>query len=143
MNTVSGVNRDDMVEGIDLAWFGIDAPSIPCLSIAYQMAQKLHACTDPYDGDGQQENDRVRDLVDLWLQKPLLDTNGLADVRAAVVDTFDRRAKHALPPAPVVTDTWRRDYPKVSQEVIGSPVTVEAAAEYVTGLIKRVDAARP
>jgi hypothetical protein len=143
IDSVSGVNRDDIVEGIDLGWFGIDAPPIPCLSIAYQMAQKLHACTDPYDGEGQQENDRVRDLVDLWFLESLLDTQGLADVRAAVVDTFDRRAKHAWPPAPVVTDTWQRDYPKVAQEVIGSSATVEAAAEYVTGLINRVDAARP
>jgi hypothetical protein len=80
--------------------------------------------------------------VDLWLLESLLDTHGLADVRAAVVDTFDRRAKHAWPPAPVVTETWRRDYPKVAQEVIGSPATVEAAAEYVAGLIERVDSAR-
>jgi hypothetical protein len=143
MDSVSGVNRDDIVEGIDLGWFGIDAPPIPCLSIAYQMAQKLHACTDPYDGEGRQENDRVRDLVDLWLLESLLDTNGLADVRAAAFDTFDRRAKHAWPPTPVVTDTWRRDYPKIAQEVNGSPTTVEAATEYVMGLIKRVDAARP
>jgi hypothetical protein len=46
-------------------------------------------------------------------------------------------------PTPVINNTWRRDYPKVAQEVIGSPVTVEAAAEYVTGLITQVDAARP
>jgi hypothetical protein len=143
MDAVSGLNRDDIVDGIDLGWFGIDAPPIPCLSIAYQMAQKLHACTDPYDGEGQKQNDRVRDLVDLWLLESLLDTNGFRQVRAAAVDTFDRRAKHAWPPTPVVTDTWRRDYPKVAQEVGGSPTTVEAAAEYVTSLIKRVDAARP
>ena len=142
MDPVSGVNRDDIVEGIDLGWFGIDAPPIPCLSIAYQMAQKLHACTDPYDGEGQQENDRVRDLVDLWLLESLPDTNGLVEVRAAAIDTFERRAKHVWPPTPVVNDTWRRDYPKVAQEVIGSPETVEAAAEYVTGLITRVDASR-
>jgi Nucleotidyl transferase AbiEii toxin, Type IV TA system len=49
MDSVSGVDRDDIVEGIDLGWFGIDAPPIPCLSIAYQMAQKLHPCTDPHD----------------------------------------------------------------------------------------------
>ncbi len=143
MDSVSGVNRDDIVDGIDLGWFGIDAPPIPCLSIAYQMAQKLHACTDPYDGEGQHENDRVRDLVDLWLLESLLETNGLADVRAAVIDTFDRRAKHAWPPTPVITDAWRRDYLRLAQEVAGSPATVEAAAEYVMGLIKRVDNARP
>ncbi len=52
MDAVSGVNRDDIVDGIDLGWFGIEAPPIPCLSIAYQMAQKLHDCTDPNDGEG-------------------------------------------------------------------------------------------
>jgi hypothetical protein len=65
------------------------------------------------------------------LLESLLGMNGLADVRAAVIDTFDRRAKQAWPPIPVVT------------AVIGSAATVKAAAEYVMGLIKRVDAARP
>lgn len=35
---------------------------IYCLSLRYQIAQKIHACTDPLDGE--RPNDRARDLVD-------------------------------------------------------------------------------
>jgi hypothetical protein len=103
------------------------------------MAQKLHACTDPYDGAGQRGNDRVRDIVDLWLLEPLLGANGHRDLRTAVIETFNRRQKHLWPPAVVPTDQWRRDYPKLAAEVAGAPPKVEAAVEYLEGLIDRVD----
>ena len=140
LDGLSGRGHDDLIGGIDLAWFGIDAPAIPCLSIPVQMAQKLHACTDPYDGAGR-ENDRVRDLADLWLLEALLPDGGLPDVRLAAVDTFARRAKHSWPPTPVVNDTWRRDYPKVAAEVRGAPTSVDDAAAYVADLIARIQAA--
>jgi hypothetical protein len=76
---LDGVGAADMVDGIDLGFFGLDAPPIPCMSIPLQMAQKLHACTDPYDGEGR-ENDRARDLVDLWLLEALLPPDSLAEV---------------------------------------------------------------
>ena len=49
---------DDLIDAIDLGWFRIETLPIPCLSIPVQMAQKLHACTDVYEG-GVRENDRV------------------------------------------------------------------------------------
>ncbi len=140
LDGLSGAGHDDLIDGIDLGWFGIDAPSIPCLSIAVQMAQKLHACTDQYDGEGR-ENDRARDLADLWLLESLLSAGGLAEVRTEAIDTFQRRAKHAWPPTPVITNTWRKDYPKIAAEVAGAPATVEEATDYVVGLIARVDQA--
>ena len=143
LDGISGTGHDDILDGIDLGWFGIDAPPIPCLSIAYQMAQKIHACTDPYAGDEGRENDRVRDLVDLWLLESLLDFSQLVDVRDAAVETFARRAKHSWPPKVVITDTWRRDYPKVAGEVEGAPETVDDAAAYVSDLIQRIFATRP
>ena len=138
LDGLSGRDGDDMVDAIDLGWFGIDAPAIPCLSIPVQMAQKLHACTDPYEG-AERQNDRVRDLVDLWLLEALLPDGGLSDVRVAAVDTFDRRAKHRWPPSIVINDTWRRDYPKIAAEVRGAPANVDDAAAYVAGLIDRVE----
>lgn len=140
LDGLSGAGHDDLIVRIDLGWFGIDAPSIPCLSIPVQMAQKLHACTDQYDGEGR-ENDRVRDLADLWLLESLLPEGGLAEVRAAAIDTFERRGKHAWQPTPVITETWRDDYPKIAAEVPSAPRTVDEAAAYVVELIARVDQA--
>lgn len=140
IDSLPDAGRFELIEGVDLGWFGLDAPPIPCLSIPIQMAQKLHACTDPYDGEGR-ENDRVRDLADLWLLESLLPEGGLVEVRAAAIDTFGRRAKHAWPPTPVVNDTWRRDYPKIAAEVPGAPASVEEAASYLNDLIDRVSRA--
>lgn len=138
LDGTSGVGRDELIDGVDLGWFGIEAPAIPCLSIPVQMAQKLHACTDPYDGEGR-ENDRVRDLVDLWLLESLLPEGGLAEVRAAALDTFERRQKQSWPATPRITNAWRSDYPKIAAEVPGAAATVEEAAAYVVGLIARIE----
>ena len=137
LDGLSGAGHDDLIDGIDLGWFGIDAPSIPCLSIPVQMAQKLHACTDQYEGEGR-ENDRVRDLTDLWLLESLLPDGGLAEVRAAALVTFERRAKHPWPPTLVITAAWRKDYPKIAAEVPGAPATVDQAAAHVEDLIVRI-----
>jgi Nucleotidyl transferase AbiEii toxin, Type IV TA system len=136
---LDGLAGADMVDGIDLGFFGLEVPAIPCMSIPLQMAQKLHACTDPYEGEGR-ENDRTRDLVDLWLLEALLPADSLVDVRVAAVETFARRAKHDWPPVPTITETWRTDYPKLAAEVVGAPRTVEDAAKYVTDLIRRIEA---
>jgi hypothetical protein len=119
-NRLLSAGHHDEVDGATAQWFGFRPPPIPCLSIPYQMAQKLHACTDPYDGTGQRGNDRVRDIVDLWLLEPLLAVHDHRDLRTAVIDTFDRRAKHSWPPAVVPTDNWQRDYPKLAAEVPGA-----------------------
>jgi Nucleotidyl transferase AbiEii toxin, Type IV TA system len=100
-NRLLSAGHHDEVDGATAQWFGFRPPPIPCLSIPYQMAQKLHACTDPYDGTGQRGNDQVRDIVDLWLLEPLLAVHDHRDLRTAVIDTFDRRAKHSWPPAVV------------------------------------------
>lgn len=139
-DALSAAHHDE-VETTAAEWFGFQPPPIPCLSIPYQMAQKLHASTDPYCGEGQHGNDRVRDIVDLWLLEPLLGPDGHRDVRNAVLETFHRRNRHQWPPAVEPTDQWRRDYPKLAAEVVGSPPDVEVAADYLKGLIDRVDAA--
>jgi len=51
-----------------LAHFGITTPPrTAAIVMDYQVAQKLHACTDPHTAE--HPNDRVRDVVDLHLLK--------------------------------------------------------------------------
>ncbi len=72
-------------DDIYLATFSIESPGlVPCLDVPYQIAQKLHACTEPRP-DG---NDRVRDLIDIWLLEALLEPEQLAEVRVAAIETF-------------------------------------------------------
>ena len=77
-------------------FFGITTPDhLSGIAMAYQVAQKLHACTDP-DDPPEFLNDRVRDVVDLLLIRDRF-YGGLAaiDVRAACVDVFSARAAEA------------------------------------------------
>lgn len=81
-----------------LAGFGLPSPDrIASLSMSYQIAQKIHACTDPHDPPAF-VNDRARDVVDLLLLKELAETTQhppLDEVRHAVEDVFSARAEDA------------------------------------------------
>lgn len=125
-------------EGIVLAAFEIDPPRlVPCLETPYQIAQKLHACTEPHP-DG---NDRVRDLIDIWLLEALLTRDDLPAVRAAALDTFARRAKHTWPPTVIPSPSWEHDYPLLIRDHPDAPSDLSGAISYLTDLIYRIDQA--
>ena len=73
------------------------------LGVHYQIAQKLHACTEiPAEGT----NPRVHDLYDILLLAGLAERTGFARTRAACEDTFAHRNRHAWPPALPEWDDW-------------------------------------
>ncbi|MDI3331823.1 MAG: nucleotidyl transferase AbiEii/AbiGii toxin family protein [Micrococcus sp.] len=90
--------RPEEIAAPSLAGFGLPTPDgIASLSMAYQIAQKVHACTDPHDPPAAL-NDRARDVVDLLLLRDLSDTAGEPtprEVRAAIEDVFAARAAEA------------------------------------------------
>lgn len=109
-------------------FFGITTPDhLSGIAMAYQVAQKLHACTDP-DDPPEFLNDRVRDVVDLLLIRDRF-YGGLAaiDVRAACVDVFSARAAEASevgqpvrrwpPVLAVPNEEWVRAYPALAESV--------------------------
>lgn len=109
-------------------FFGIPTPDhLSGIAMAYQVAQKLHACTDP-DDPPEFLNDRVRDVVDLLLIRDRF-YGGLAaiDVRAACVDVFSARAAEASevgqpvrrwpPVLAVPNEEWARAYPALAESV--------------------------
>lgn len=81
-----------------LAGFGLPSPDhLTSLSMAYQIAQKIHACTDPHDPPAF-VNDRARDVIDLLLLRDLIETTQhptRGEVRSAVEDVFTARAAEA------------------------------------------------
>jgi hypothetical protein len=116
-------------------------PDVPCLSVRYQIAQKLHACTDPLDG--QRPNDRAHDLADLILLEELLDDNELGDVRAACIDVFNVRAKHPWPPALVPPDHWPALWTAIVDQDDFPVTALIDAVERVRTLISRIEATTP
>lgn len=76
---------------------------IHVLGVHYQIAQKLHACTEvPAEG----VNARVHDLYDILLLESLAREDGLAKTRAACEATFAERAKHSWPPVMADWEDW-------------------------------------
>ena len=81
------------------------AGDVVVLSVHYQIAQKLHACTEvPAEGS----NPRVHDIYDILLLAGIVESARLAQTRAACEDTFTHRGKHAWPPALPAWDDWEQ-----------------------------------
>jgi len=85
---------------------GLPAPDpIPCLALPYQVAEKLHACTDPLAGE--RANDRVSDLMDLILIRDLSPDLDVAATKRACMAVFTERSTHPWPP--VVSSSPQRE----------------------------------
>ncbi|MGH2834115.1 MAG: nucleotidyl transferase AbiEii/AbiGii toxin family protein, partial [Solirubrobacteraceae bacterium] len=126
---------------ISLADFNLTSPKqVACLSLRYQIAQKIHAVTEkPADG---RPNLRHWDLIDLILLRGL-GGDELPRVRDACVRIFDSRGTHDWPPMLDVPDPWqepyRRDASEIGQAV---PSDVQGAAHVVAEFIAAIDTAR-
>lgn len=123
----------DRVAAIPLDHLGLEGVDrVPCVSVRYQMAQKLHACTE-------RENDRSRDLIDLLLLRGMLDADDLPRVREACIEIFELRAKHAWPPTVAVFEAWRESFPREATD-LGFPIEdVDQAATAVQDLVAEID----
>ena len=124
---------------VGIGEFGLDGPEeVACLSLRFQVAQKLHAVTEQPPG---RENLRFWDLIDLMLLEELLGDD-LAGVREAAEAVFVARGTHEWPPELVVPESWREPYARAASEIDADlPPDVDQAAERVRALIARIAAA--
>ena len=127
----------DRIPGRPLDSLGLDAPiEVPCVSVRYQMAQKLHACTELPPPD--RHNDRFRDLIDLLLLEELVSARDWAAVRAACEELFQLRNMHVWPPTVTIFDSWPQGYRVLATE-LGFPIgDVHEAGEAVQRLVSRI-----
>jgi hypothetical protein len=127
-----------LLEAISIEHFGLIGPdTVRCLSIRYQIAQKLHACTEVFP-DGR-ENDRFRDLIDLLLLRAL--DPGVVAIRDACVDIFASRATHSWPPALTPPTTWAEPYARLARELEFAVVDLDEAIVAVREFIAEIDEA--
>ncbi|MDR2620173.1 MAG: nucleotidyl transferase AbiEii/AbiGii toxin family protein [Propionibacteriaceae bacterium] len=135
-----------------LAGFGLPTPDyLVGLAMRYQIAQKVHAATDPHEPPVY-VNERARDVVDLLLIKALVDDTGeptLAAIREAIRDIFSVRAaeaqvlKRLVRPWPVrlvAYPHWRESFDKAAAAT-GLMMTLEDAVGLVNVWLDEVDAA--
>jgi hypothetical protein len=127
----------DHVPAKSLDHVGLTGPeTVPCISVRWQTAQKLHACTETLD---DRENDRFRDLLDLQLLADLISDDEWADVRAACIEVFDGRAKHAWPPGVTVYESWEAGYRSLAGETGYAVTDLYEAADAVRRMIAVID----
>lgn len=119
----AGIGRDrELIEPPPLVGFGLPDPDVLVgIAMRFQIAQKLHAVSDPHEPPGS-INDRARDVVDLLLLRDLIATTGmpaLPEVREAAVAVFEARAAEAAklgrptrnwPPTLAAYAHWKDDY---------------------------------
>jgi hypothetical protein len=130
-----------VLAAVDITDFGLHGPErVACLSLRFQIAQKLHAVTEvPADGG---VNLRYWDLIDLLLLQPLVHDD-LARVREACSETFALRGTHGWPALLDAPESWRDPYRADATRLAADlPVDVEAAATEVRELIAQIDRAR-
>lgn len=137
----SVVGDVDLVTAVSLDPVRLTGPDhIPCLSLRYQVAEKLHACSDPLDG--LRENDRVWDLMDLILIEDLSPVGAdLAAVRAACVDVFEQRDRHPWPPVISPSKSWPLAWERLVAEHDFEVVSLDDAVDHVNAFIERVESA--
>lgn len=132
-----------------LSAFGIPTPdSLVGLQLSYQVAQKIHAASDPHDPP-EYINERARDLVDLvLLHSMILETEEPSEdeLKAAIVDIFDARAAEAratgrnprlLPASIFAYPHWEKDYLKTAQSV-GVGLSMEDAATLINKWLETI-----
>lgn len=113
--------------------------AVPCMTLPWQVAQKIHACTDPVDKP--RTNDRAHDLVDLQLLEALMVDEPLDETRAACVAVFAARGKHAWPPVVVAQPHWGPIYVRALEALteLGLAPDVDRAIERVQSFIDRIE----
>jgi Nucleotidyl transferase AbiEii toxin, Type IV TA system len=100
------IHEPESVPALSVSEFGLTGPTeVVCLSLRYQIAQKIHACTQRFP---DRENERVHDLIDLQLMEELIED--YSRVKTACIEIFDLRGTHSWPPTLTIEPTWPDTY---------------------------------
>jgi len=142
----------EAVEPTPLDRFGLPDPDVLVgIAMRFQIAQKLHAASDPHNPP-QFVNDRARDVPDLLLLRDLARRTGAptpVEIKAAGIAVFDARAVEAIqlgyparhwPPVVTAYPHWPEDYRRAAESA-GIDLTLEKAVTEVNIWVAEIDAA--
>lgn len=132
----SATNPERVALAFDLSHVNLSTPSsIAFLPLRYQIAQKLHACTERFE---DRDNLRVRDLADLMLLRTLCE--GSAEpTRRACLEIFELRGLHAWPPAITPEPGWTLEWNNLTRDE-GIATSLAVALSEVEDLVRVIDA---
>jgi hypothetical protein len=126
----------ELVAAFDLQGaFGIEGPTaLPCLSLPYHLAHKLHAVTRP--DSLEYPNDRAQDLIDLLIfRNELTSPTHRTRLRLACADVFGGRSTHPWPPEFKPPERWTEPFARMANELTLEPANLHEASEEIRQLI--------
>lgn len=142
-------DEQEIIESPPLGGFGLPDPdALVGIAMRFQIAQKLHAVSDPHEPPDS-INDRARDVVDLLLLRDLIAAAGrptLTEVRDAGVAVFEARAAEAAelgrpmrawPPTIPAHRHWTEDYARAAASG-GIGLSLDAAVAEVNAWIAMI-----
>lgn len=142
-------DEQEAIEPPPLSGFGLPDPeALAGITMRFQIAQKIHAVSDPHEPPGS-INDRARDLVDLILLRDLVlatDSPTLAEIHGGCIAVFQARAdeagemgrpQRAWPPTVTGHGHWHDDYKRVASSG-GVDLTLDQAVDRVNGWITEI-----
>jgi hypothetical protein len=110
---------------------------VAVMNVHYQIAQKLHACTEiTVDAPNQ----RVHDLYDILLLADLARADGLMKTNSACLATFSHRAKQTWPPVLQQSSDWNLIWDRLDIPT-ASGLTYQIARDAIEKLIDEIDRA--
>jgi hypothetical protein len=126
---------DPQVAGLAELGLPVTSP-VRCLSMAEQVAQKLHACTSPNAAG------RARDVLDILLVEML---QGLDYVRAAdaAQRVFASRATHAFPPEFNIPTEWRPEIEALAAQLGMAETRAAQIEDRFRAVLQRIAEALP
>lgn len=134
----------DRVSSDALTLVGLPANvAVPCMTLPWQIAQKIHACTERVEAP--RTNDRARDLVDLQLLEALTVDDPLTETETACRAVFEARGKHPWPPVLSAQRNWDVIYVRALEglEDVGIAGSLDGAVARVQSFVDRIAGTRP
>ena len=123
------------VPAISLADFGLTGPAfLPCLPLTKHIAQKLHAMTEALKSG--QPNERVRDLLDLWVLRDLVPPSPV--LRDTCEETFRIRQMQPWPPDITVHQHWQAPFIDMARDLELPIEDANAAADDLRLYVRQI-----
>lgn len=130
----------DLVPAFSLKPFGLDGPAaLPCIPLTKQIAQKLHAVTEPPTPG--RANDRFRDLLDIVMLSTLVPPSPA--LREVCEETFAIRNKQDWPPQIVTYAHWIGPMERRAEEMGLDDPSATAIVQHVADYVRAIAQAGP